>query len=117
MLTHLRARVGDEALEGDSLPRSREGCLSEALHEWVDDGHGDLMPLLHFIQDLGGREHRRRDSEGCSLEGGRDLVCEAPTLVPPILNWFSFLPGRRLSAVYLLHQIHFFLAFFSSSLC
>jgi hypothetical protein len=52
LLTHLCARVGNEALEGDRLSRCREGCLSKTLHEWVDDSHRDLMPLLYFIQDL-----------------------------------------------------------------
>lgn len=71
LLTHLSARVGDEALQGDGLPRSREGRLSEALHERVDDCHGDLVPLLHFIQDLHRKGPRAAWRKGMPLGEGQ----------------------------------------------
>lgn len=80
-VTHLRARVGDEALEGDGLAGRREGRLSEALHEGVDDCQGDLVPLFHLVQDLQGK-----GSWEARLKGSRR---EAPpyepsaTTIPP----------------------------------
>lgn len=89
LLTHLRARVRDEALERDSLSRSREGGLAEALHEWVDDSHGNLMSLLHFIQDLQGR-----------IAGRTCKALMQPSyshiILGPSANWLSCPPSQRL---------------------
>ena len=103
-VTHLSARVGDEALEGDSLPGGREGRLSEALHERVNDGHGDLVPLLHLIQDLQGN-----GSEGCHREVAETPVraSSRPAPIQPIpvdLPGFPPFPGRAQSAVSLLQE-------------
>lgn len=48
----LSARLRNEALNLHCLSWSREWSLSQLLHEWVDQGHGDLPTLLHFIEYL-----------------------------------------------------------------
>ena len=48
----LSARLRNEALNLHSVSGSWEWSLPQLLHEWVDHGHGDLPPLLHFIEYL-----------------------------------------------------------------